>query len=76
MDSFTLDVIIPLKIKIIKKPQHTFAHRPSIFKLQQEVLRLNDICVSLGSPKNWSEDGFSKLGIEVLRTSVFLNSNF
>ena len=52
MDSFTLNVIIPLKIKIIQKPQHTFAHRPSIFKLQQEVLRLNDICVSLGSPKN------------------------
>ena len=61
MGSFTLDVIIPLKIKIIQKPQHTFAHRPSIFKLQQEVLRLNDICVSLGSPKTDLKTDFLNL---------------
>ena len=29
----------------------TFAARPLIFRLQQEVLKFNDICVSWSSPK-------------------------
>ena len=34
-----------------RKATHSFAPRPLIFKLQQEVLKFNDICVSLNSPK-------------------------
>ena len=30
---------------------HSFATRPLIFKLQIEVLKFNDICMSWGSPK-------------------------
>ena len=35
----------------ILKDTHSFASRRLIFKLQQEVLKLNDICVSWSSPK-------------------------
>ena len=47
------NVTIPFKIKIIenRKTTHSFAPRPLIFKLQQEVLKFNDICVSWSSPK-------------------------
>ena len=34
------------------KAPHNFAPRPLIFKLQQEVLKFNDICVSWSFPKN------------------------
>ena len=34
-----------------RKATHSFAPRPLIFRLQQEVLKFNDICVSLTSPK-------------------------
>ena len=34
---------------IIKKP-HRFASRPLIFKLQEEFLKFNDICVSWSFP--------------------------
>ena len=40
---------IPLKIKLIENP-HTVL--PLIFKLQQEVLKFNGICVSWSSQKN------------------------
>ena len=30
---------------------HSFATRPLAFKLQQEFLKFNDICVSWSSPK-------------------------
>ena len=33
------------------KATHSFASRPLIFKLQKEVLKLKDICVSWSSPK-------------------------
>ena len=41
--------VIPFKINLIEKP-HTFDPRTLIFKLQQ-VLTMNDICVSWSSPK-------------------------
>ena len=44
------NVITSFKIKIIEKPQ-SFVPRRLIFKLQQEVLIFNDICVSWSSPK-------------------------
>ena len=34
-----------------RKATYSFAPRPLIFKLQQEVLKFNDICVSWRSPK-------------------------
>ena len=34
-----------------RKAKHSFAARPLIFKLQQEVLKFNDICVSWSLPK-------------------------
>ena len=40
---------------------HSFAPRPLIFMLQQEVLKFNDICV--------------KLKIEAFSNSLFLKSN-
>ena len=44
------DFIISFKIKITEKP-HSFACRPLIFKLQQEVLKSDNICVGWSSPK-------------------------
>ena len=38
-------------MKSNRKATHSFAPRPLIFKLQQEVLKFNDICVSSSSPK-------------------------
>ena len=35
-----------------RKPVNTFAPSPLIFKLQQEVLRFNNICMSWGSAKS------------------------
>ena len=34
-----------------RKATHSFAPRPLIFKLQQELLQFNNICVSWNSPK-------------------------
>ena len=45
-----------------RKATHSFAPRPLIFKLQQEVLKFNDIFVSWSSPK--------------LTVTFLLNSNF
>ena len=43
------------------KVSHIFASRPLIFKLQQEVLKLNDICVDWSSPKTDLETDFLDL---------------
>ena len=40
---------------------HSFAPRPLIFKLHQEFLKSNDICVSWSSPKNDLLTNFWKL---------------
>ena len=44
-----------------RKATHVFAPRLLIFKLQQEVLKLNDICVSSSSPKTDLEKNFLNL---------------
>ena len=41
-----------------RKATHSFAPRPLIFKLQQEVWKFNDICVSWSSPKTDLETNF------------------
>ena len=43
-----------------RKATHSFAPRPLIFKLQQEVLNLNDTCMSRSSPKTDLETNFFK----------------
>ena len=44
------NAMIPFKIKVIEK-SYSFACRPLVFKLEQEVLKFNDICVSWSFPK-------------------------
>ena len=44
-----------------RKATHSFAPRPQIFKLQQEVLKFNNICVSWSSPKSDLETNFLDL---------------
>ena len=39
------------QLKKNRKATHSFAPRPLIFKLQPEVLKFNDICLSWSSPK-------------------------
>ena len=46
MDSLTLERHNSFQNKSNRKGTHTFAPRILIFKLQQEVLKLNDFCVS------------------------------
>ena len=46
-----------------------------IFKLQQEVLKFSDVCLSWSSAKTDIQTNFLHLFIEVSRTSVFLNGN-
>ena len=41
-----------------RKASHSFAPRPLIFKLQQEILKFDDICVSWSSPKTDLETNF------------------
>ena len=44
-----------------RKATHSFAPRPLIFKLQQEVLKFNDICVSWSSQKTDLDINFLNL---------------
>ena len=69
-------VIIPFKIKIIEKPHTVLFPDMWPLKLQQEVLKFSDICVSWSSAKPDLETIFWTYQTKVLRTSDFLNSNF
>ena len=51
MDSLTLKRYNSFQNENNRKTTHSLASRPLIFKLQQEVLKFNDICVSWSSPK-------------------------
>ena len=51
MDSLTLKRHNSFQNQNNKKATHSFALSPLIFKLQQEVLKFNDIYLSWGSPK-------------------------
>ena len=60
MDSLTLkrrDYLIENN----RKNTQNLAPRPMIFKLQQEVLKFSDFCVSLSSPKIDLETNFLNL---------------
>ena len=51
MDSLTLKRCNSFQNKNNRKATHSFAPRPLIFKLQQEVSKINDICISGSAPK-------------------------
>ena len=51
MDSLTLKRHNSFQNYNNRKATDSFAPRPLIFKLQQEVSKFNDICVSWSSPK-------------------------
>ena len=51
MDSLTLKRYNSFQNKSNRKATHSFASRPLIFKLQQQALKFNDICVSWSSQK-------------------------
>ena len=57
-----------------RKATHSFAPRSMIFKLQQEVLKFNNTCVSLSSPKTDLVTNF--LNLENRSFENVLNSNF
>ena len=58
IDPLTLKRHISFQNKNNRKAKHRFAPAPLIFKLQQEVWKLNDICVSCSYPKSIMEAKF------------------
>ena len=67
---FDFNTSIPFKIKITENPP-SFAFRPLIFKLQQEVLKFSDICVSWSSPKTDLETNFLKETHNLIKKVTF-----
>ena len=61
MDSLTLKRHNSFQIKVIEKPHAVLLPDLLIFKFQQEVLKSNDICVSLSSPKTELDTNFLQL---------------
>ena len=55
IDALTLKRHISFQNKNNRKAKHRFTPAPLIFKLQQEVWKLNDICVSCSYPKSIME---------------------
>ena len=51
MDFWTLKRHNSIQSSKNRKATQSFAPRPLVFKLQQEVLTVNDMCVSWSSPK-------------------------
>ena len=58
-----------------RKTLHSFVTRPLIFKLQQEVLKSNDICVTWSSPKTDLVTNLLNLENSSFENVSFLNSN-
>ena len=61
MDSLTLKRDNSFQNQNNRKATHSFAPRTLILKLQQEVLKFNDICVNWSSPKTDMETHFLNL---------------
>ena len=51
MDSLILKSYKHFQNQTNGKATHCFTPKPQIFKMQQEVLKFSDICVSWSSPK-------------------------
>ena len=71
MQVLTLKRHIPFKMKIIENPHILLLLRPLIFKLQQEVFKFNDICVSWNSSKIDAETNFFNLQIRSFENITF-----
>ena len=69
------NIIDTFKIKIIEK-RHTVFFADLWFLTCSKTFKLLWYLREFEFPKNWSGNKFLNLKIEVLRTSVFLNSNF
>ena len=61
MDSLTLKRHDSFQNENNRNVTHSFVPRILIFKLQQEFLKFNDICVSRSSPKTDLETNFLNL---------------
>ena len=71
MDSLTLKCHSSFQNQNNRKATHSFAPRPRIFKLQQEVLKISDICMGWSSRKTELETNFFNL-----ENRSFKNVNF
>ena len=71
MYSLTLKRHISFQNKNIRKATHSFAPRPLNFKLQQKVLKFNDICVNWSSPKPDLETKFLNLENQSFEYDIF-----
>ena len=71
MDSSTLKHHNSFQNKNNRKATHSFAPRPLIFNLQQEVLKFNDICISWSSAKTDLATNFLNLGNESFENVSF-----
>ena len=58
---YELKHMVHLSNKNISKATNSFALRPLIFKLQQEVWKFNDICVSWSTSKTYPYKNFLNL---------------
>ena len=76
MDFLTLKDYNSFQNKNNRKTTHSLSPRPVIFKLQQEVLKFNDICMSWSSQKTDQEMNSSNLQNEVVVASLFLHVAF
>ena len=76
MDFFSLKRHNSFQNWNIRKATRSFASRPLICKLQQEIWKFNDICVSSSSSKTDLGINFLNLENRSFETSVFLSSNF
>ena len=75
MDSWTLKLHNSFQNYDDRKATHSFAPRPLIFKLQQEVLKFNDICVSWSSTKTDLERNLLGLENRSFENVSFLKTN-
>ena len=73
MDSLTLTRHKYFQNKNNRKATHSFASRPLIFKLRQEVSKFNDIYVSWGSPKTDLDTNFVNLENQSFENLIFFS---
>ena len=71
MDYLTLKRHNSFQNKNNRKAKHSFAPRPLIFNLQQEVSTFNDICVSWSSPKTDLETNLLNLEYRSFEYATF-----
>ena len=76
MESLTLKRRNSFLNKNERKATRSFVPRPLVFKLQEEVSKFKDICVSWSSPKTDLETKYLHLENRSFECITFPNSNF